>query len=306
MAVNQTRNAVFTEIGRMMATDKDLCIVSVDLAGPPFDAIRADYPDRYIEVGIAEQNAVAVACGLAAAGAKPIVYAANPFPLLRAFDQVRNCACAMKLPVTLVGLGTGFSVAECGTTHLTIEDVALASCCAGLEIISVSDVFMAAFYARKTALAKQPTYIRFGKWAGESLGDFTEDDDAKGYRKIRDGQTAAIVSTGCTVKMLSDTSLPAGVALFDWFRLSDSRAIAEALKPYGRILTVEEHVRRGGIGTLLLERFSDLGLTKGIERIGIDLENGYPGEYGTREYWLERFGMTGDHIVKRLGENRTE
>ncbi len=289
-----------------MATNDDLMIVSVDLAGPPFDEIRARYPDRYIGVGIAEQNAVSVACGLAAAGAKPIVYAANPFPLLRAFDQVRNCACAMRLPVTLVGLGTGFSVAECGTTHLTVEDISIAASCAGLDVVGVSDTEMATFFAKKTATCDKPTYLRFGKWAGEPLGVFGEREYAAGYRPIRAGKGAAIVSTGCTVKLLSETDLPAGVALYDWFRLSDPRGIAEELKGFDRILTVEEHQKRGGIGTLLLEAFNDLGITRSIKRIGIELPDGYPGEYGTREYWLDRFGITRDHVLKLLGENKTE
>ena len=306
MAVNQTRNAYFSEIARLMAANDDLMIVSVDLAGPPFDEIRARYPDRYIGVGIAEQNAVSVACGLAAAGAKPIVYAANPFPLLRAFDQVRNCACAMRLPVTLVGLGTGFSVAECGTTHLTVEDISLASSCAGLDVVGISDTEMATFFAKKTATCDKPTYLRFGKWAGDPLGVFGEREYAAGYRQIRPGKEAAIVSIGCTVKLLSETDLPTGVALYDWFRLSDPRGIAEELKGFDRILTVEEHQKRGGIGTLLLEAFNDLGITKTVKRIGIDLPDGYPGEYGTREYWLERFGVTRDHILELLGENKTE
>jgi len=306
MAVNQTRNAYFSEIARLMAANDGLMIVSVDLAGPPFDEIRARYPDRYIGVGIAEQNAVSVACGLAAAGAKPIVYAANPFPLLRAFDQVRNCACAMRLPVTLVGLGTGFSVAECGTTHLTVEDISLASSCAGLDVVGVSDTEMATFFAKKTATCDKPTYLRFGKWAGEPLGVFGEREYAAGYRQIRPGKKAAIVSTGCTVKLLSETDLPAGVALYDWFRLSDPRGIAEELKGFDKILTVEEHQKRGGIGTLLLEAFNDRGITRPIKRIGIEFPDGYPGEYGTREYWLDRFGITREHVLKVLGGNTTE
>ena len=277
-----------------------------DCEGITLDTIRAEYPDRYIEVGIAEQNAVSVACGLAAAGAKPIVYAANPFPLLRALDQIRNCACPMKLPVTIVGLGTGFSVAECGTTHLTIEDISLASCCAGLEIVSISDREMAAWYARKVPSTEKPTYLRFGKWADEPLGSFTVADEAAGYRMIRGGDGAVIVSTGCTVKLLAGMDLPANAALCDRFRLSDARSIAKGLARYETVLTVEEHQKRGGIGTLLLEAFNDLGITKTVKRIGIDLPDGYPGEYGTREYWLERFGVTRDHILELLGENKTE
>lgn len=127
---NKTRNVFFDKIYNLMKKDEDIVIISVDLAGPPFDRIRKDFPDRYIGVGIAEQNAIAVACGLCSVGKKAIVYASNPFSLFRGFDQIRNCVCMMKLPVIIVGLGTGFSLSDCGSTHFVIEDITLAATCA--------------------------------------------------------------------------------------------------------------------------------------------------------------------------------
>lgn len=300
MAANQTRNVFFERVSNLMAKNNDIVIVSVDLAGPPFDRIRKDYPDRYVGVGIAEQNSVAVACGLASTGKKVVVYAANPFPFLRAFDQIRNCACTMNLPITIVGLGTGFSVAECGTTHLTIEDIGLSSLCAGLDIFSVSDNDMAAYLADCFTSFTKPTYIRFGKWASETLGEFSDVTLNEGYRIVKEGSHAAIISTGCTVLLLKKMAIPSDVAIIDWFKLSDTEHICKVLRKYNEVLTVEEHVKRGGIGSLLLDAFNENGLDTKLKRMGIDLPNGYPQQYGDRAYWLQYFGITEENINNLL------
>lgn len=297
MATNQTRNVFFDKVYEQMICNTDIVIVSVDLAGPPFDRIRSDFPDRYVSVGIAEQNAVALACGLASTGKKVIVYAANPFPFLRALDQIRNCACVMELPITIVGLGTGFSVAECGTTHLTIEDIALASLCAGLDIYSISDDGIADYLATHFTSFSHPTYLRFGKWSGEKVGSVSEDVFGSGFRIVKQGKRIAVVGTGCTTQLLLKMDLPDDYAILDWFKLSDCASICESLSGYDTVITVEEHQRRGGIGSILLERFNDLGYSSRIHRIGIDLKDGYPQEYGNREYWLEKYGITREHIL---------
>lgn len=300
MAANNTRNVFFRMISELMSKDNNIYIVSVDLAGPPFDEIRNTYPDRYIPVGIAEQNSIAVSCGLASLGKKVIVYAANPFPLFRAFDQIRNCACTMNLPIIIVGLGTGFSVSECGTTHLTIEDIALSSLCSGLDIFSVSDIDVARKLAESIYLFNRPTYIRFGKWSDEPLSNYADIDFCKGYREIAKGNKVAIISTGCTVKLIKEMNLPDDVSLIDWFKLSSTTCLIEKLKNFETIITVEEHQLRGGLGSIILERFNDLGINKIIKRIGIDLLDSYPQEYGNREYWLDKFMISKQHILDLL------
>lgn len=303
MAANQTRNIFFEKIGKLMSKDESIIIVSVDLAGPPFDKIREDYPDRYVSVGIAEQNAVAMACGLAATGKKVIVYAANPFLFLRAFDQIRNCACTMELPIVIVGLGTGFSVAECGATHLIIEDIVLASLCSGLEIYSISDNSMAEFMADQITMFTEPTYLRFGKWAGVSAGVFDNEVYKAGYRIVKQGNKIAVVGTGCTTQLLLNMELSDNYTIYDWFKLSDYTALCKSLREYDEIIIVEEQLRRGGMGSMLLEAFNDCGYQNHIHRIGIDLSCGYPQEYGDRGYWLKKFSITKEHILSICGRN---
>ena len=299
---NQTRNTYFSRIYELMQRDERIVIISVDLAGPPFDKIRDCFPKRYIPVGIAEQNAISVACGLASIGKKVIVYAANPFTILRAFDQIRNAVCAMKLPITIVGLGTGFSVAECGSTHLTLEDVALTSLCAGLKIYSPSDNNSAYYLANEIQNVCFPTYIRFGKWAGENLGDINGDIFTCGYRKIKEGKDVAIVATGCSCKLLMDMGLSDRIAIFDWFEISNVDALVNELRNYTVVISVEEMLLRGGIGSILLEEFSDKGIASRIKRIGIILEKGYPQEYGDRKYWLEKYNITSNNINRIVEE----
>ena len=289
---NETRDVFFNKIFELMEQDRSIFIISVDLAGRPFDLIRKKHPERYIAIGIAEQNAISTACGLASTGKKVIVYAANPFPLLRAFDQIRNCACMMNIPITIVGLGTGFSVASCGSTHFTIEDITLGTICSGLKVLSVSDSNMAGFFANHFVDFNCPLYIRFGKWAGENFGSFCQNDFERGFRVVRKGKNTVIVATGCTVKYVFDMSIK-DVAVIDWFNITNTKHILEELVGYKQVIVVEEHILRGGLGSILLELYHDKRLDSSmLYRVGIRLDSGYPQEYGDREYWLDKFGIT--------------
>lgn len=295
MAVNQTRNTFFQQIAKEMESDKEIVIVSVDLAGPPFDVIRNQFPNRYISTGIAEQNAVAVACGLASCGKKPIVYAANPFPLLRALDQIRNGVCMMGLPVQIVGLGTGFSVSECGSTHFTLEDIALASLCQGLQIYSISDNKMAMELACALKYNKVPTYYRFGKWAGELLSH-AEIDYQIGYRELGNPGNVAIVATGCTVGLVNSMSFDRNVTIYDWFKPSYIDGLVQAIEGKKLVIVVEEMLRRGGLASIILEECNRQKKSIPIVSVGIDQQRGYAHNYGSREYWLEQCNITQESL----------
>ena len=131
MGAHEVRNVYLTRIIEEIKKGEDLYIVSADLAAPCMDEFRESCPRRYVSVGIAEQNLIAVASGLALSGKKVVAYAANPFTVTRAFDQIRNCVSMMNLPIVIAGLGAGFSVTECGATHFVLD-------CEGVDISEAS------------------------------------------------------------------------------------------------------------------------------------------------------------------------
>ena len=141
--MNGARYAYLRRVCELVEQGWDIVIVSEDYAAPMFDDFRVKYPQRFLSVGIAEQNGVAVACGLALAGKYPIVYGCAPFPLTRAVDQVKSAVAGMHLPMTILNSGVGFGVPEFGATHYNADDVAIVRGIPGIRIITPSDNPMA-------------------------------------------------------------------------------------------------------------------------------------------------------------------
>ena len=108
------RDSFFNEIYNQIRSDEDIYVITADLGAPSLDALRKDFPNRYISAGIAEQNLIEVSTGLAWTGKKVVAYGLNPFPITRAFDQVRCLMAELKVPFTLCALNAGLCSAESG------------------------------------------------------------------------------------------------------------------------------------------------------------------------------------------------
>jgi len=145
------RDAFFNRVYELAKGDKNIMIVSADMGAPSIDKFRDNLKEQYVDTGIAEQNAVLVASGLALSGKKPFVYAIMPFVTTRVHEFAKLELGLMKLPVTIVGVGTGYSYDDSGPTHHTIEDISIMRAIPNLEILSPSDSNMASFFADKTS-----------------------------------------------------------------------------------------------------------------------------------------------------------
>lgn len=303
MALNGARNWFFEEIGKQMEKH-DIYIVSADLAGPPFDYIRKEYPERYVAVGIAEQNMISVACGLALSGKKVIAYTANPFIALRAFDQVRNAVALMNLPITIVGYGTGFSISSYGTTHFITEDFAMMTLCPGLKIITITDNAVAE-KALKYVFSQShaPCYLRFDKDCSELVGNETIELE-KGWRILKKGDSTAIIGQGYSSKIAYEaaikTEFPAVIDIFGY--PFDENSLIEELVSYKKIIVIEEQQSRGGLSSMILEVMNDKGMSIPIIRMGVEYEGGLPEVYGSRTYWLNHYGIDVPHLIEKIKE----
>lgn len=303
MGQNTARNYFFEEIGKRLESE-DIYIVSADLAGPPFDFIRREYPDRYVSVGIAEQNLISVACGIAMTGRKVIAYAANPFISFRAFDQVRNAVSLMNLPITIVGLGMGFSVWVCGTTHFVTEDVSMMSLCPGLNTITVSDTDVAGKtleYILQGGHA--PCYVRFDKDCSDSMSG-KNFEIKKGWRYVRNGERILIIAQGYTSQMAHSADYgDENPSIMDIVMTPlDSDSFASEVKKYERLIVIEEQQLRGGLGSIVLEILNEYEISKPVKRMGIDYGGRFPEFYGSREYMMEYYHIGPADLVRQVRE----
>ena len=133
------RDKFFNTIFELIKSGEDIYVVSADLGAPSLDDLRKYFPERFISVGIAEQSLVSISAGLATAGKKVVAYGLNPFPVTRAFDQVRCLMGELKIPVTLCALNAGVCSAEAGYTHMAIDVFNIMKCVPCVRIFNPAD-----------------------------------------------------------------------------------------------------------------------------------------------------------------------
>src|ERR1700690_3140252 len=159
-----SRDAVFQELYDIAIRDSRVIVLSGDTGAMMFEKFQKNIPDQFYNLGLAEQNMMSVAAGLAKAGKRPFVYAISNFTTLRCLEQIRNDVCGMNLPVTILGSGTGFTYASDGMTHHMTEDVAIMRALPDMTIFSPSDYNSCALMVRHVyEHMETPVYLRFDK-----------------------------------------------------------------------------------------------------------------------------------------------
>lgn len=287
--------------------DRNIVILSDDFSAPALDKFRLELPSQYIFGGISEQNIMLVAAGLALEGKKPICYAIAPFLAMRCFEQTRLYAAGMDLPIILVGVGAGISYEDSGYTHHAVEDIAIMrtlphmTVCQPCDNKSVQEI---ADFALKT---RHPVYVRLDRYGIDELYS-QKHTFKKGFHIVAEAQTVTLVASGNMVKTtlavlekLKKENIEVGVIDLCTIPV-DECALIEALKASRYLLTLEEHVLRGGIGSYVLEVLADHEVNIKVKRVGLDYSNGFSREYGGRDVVHKQNGMDEDtitNLVKR-------
>ena len=302
MTYSSIRDIYFEAIYDLIKQGEDIVLVSADLAAPSLDKFRKDFGNRFVSVGIAEQNLITIACGIALTGKRVIAYGLNPFPITRAFDQIRNTVCSLNLPITIAVLNAGLCSAESGATHFAIEDLNLVRTLPLIKTINVSDQAMAKKAALNTAYSKQPSFVRFDKHINYRLYDEETIDFETGFAVIGSGKDIAIVTTGYHAGLIKNqidklNKFEMNITVIDCYAIPlNEEKLAKILEDFIVVVTVEENCIRGGIGSMVLELLSDNEIQKPVKRIAVDFKNGYPKNFGDRNYFMKKLGLDLDCI----------
>ena len=304
------RDTFFNKIYSMVESGEDIFVLSSDLGAPSLDDFRKNYPERFINVGIAEQCLIAMAAGLVEAGKKVVAYGLNPFPMTRAFDQFRCLMGEMKIPVTLCALNAGICSAAAGYTHMATEVFAMARMVPNVKIYYPSDETISEILAEKTLNFDEPRYILFDKIAGGKIYSDTALDFEKGYSLYQPGKDygVGLIGNSSHTKMLRSIAdqfaeKNISVTVFDVFSVPlDEKVFVEDLKKCSHLLTVEENVLQGGLGSYVLEILSDNHLNISIKRLGIDFKDGVPNVFMDRDYLRKLNGLDEAGIVSALNK----
>jgi transketolase len=298
------RDAIFNELCAIAAKDRRVMLLTDDQGAFGLDRFKQAAVSQYLNVGIAEQNLISVAAGLALGGKIPFVYGITPFMAMRCFEQIKVDLCCMKLPVTILGSGTGYSYASDGPTHHATQDVAILRTIPDITIYSPSDAETSAACVRLAYESGFPNYIRFERGVWPSLCDDFH-DFKKGIRALRKGCDILIVSTGTMVyrtmrlaEILSEHSVSAGVLEVYRIKPFPADELLKYINTAKRIVTLEENSLIGGVGSMVAELLVDSGCPKPMKRLATPDQHVYL--YGPREWILDHQGMDYNNMTSKI------
>jgi transketolase len=300
MQIKAMRDTFLASLYEKMRTDKTIFFLSADFGAPILDKIREEYPDRFINVGIAEQNLINVATGLALEGFSVYVYAIAPFITMRCFEQIRVNISVLshirEMNINIIGVGAGVSYTMSGPTHHCLEDLSIMKTLPNMEVFSPSDYSLAESYVERTLTIKKPKYIRFDAKPMKSLSQTIENFN-DGLRVLHKGTKVAIIATGYMTQKVIAIAQELKITLIDLYFINsyDKSKIEKILKEIETIVTIEEaFISSGGLDAEINYNFKD----KKIVNLGF--EKKYTFEVGSREFVHKKNGLGIEDIKNEI------
>lgn len=301
------RNMFANTIYEAARKDPRLCMVVADISpAGSMEKFRQEYPERFINVGVAEQIMIGLCAGMAMRGLRPFAYTIATFTFYRPFEFVRDDLCYQDLPVTIVGIGGGVTYNTLGSTHHAQEDVAVARAIPNFQVIAPCDPEEAKSAALWCAAdSEHPTYLRLGK-AGEPVLTANAGPFVFGkIRNIKPGTSTAIVGYGTILKMgmeiaarLEEKGESTAVYSLHTVKPLDKEGLAKILAKYRRVVVLEEMSPNGSIGKEVKALAYDCGSTAKVH--AFSLKDEFIHFYGKYEELLAVHGLSADIILKRL------
>ncbi len=302
IATRESYGNALVELGK---ENPNVVVLDADLAAATKTGVfKKEFPERFIDCGIAECNMVGIGAGLAAAGMVPFVSSFAMFAAGRAFEQVRNSVGYPHLNVKIGATHGGISVGEDGATHQCCEDIAVMRTIPGMTVIVPSDDVEAKAAVKAAAEMEGPVYMRFGRLAVPVINDTADYKFEIGKGTVlKEGTDVAIIANGLCVaealeaaKKLEADGINAKVINMATVKPLDEELVLAAAKETGKVVTVEEHSVIGGLGSAVCDVLSEK-LPTPVLKIGV---NDVFGHSGPAVELIKEFGLDGDSIAQKV------
>jgi transketolase len=306
--VGQGGSAFGITLMELMKKRDDIMVLSADMSTPAgLDKFKSSYPDHFMNVGIAEQNMIGIAAGLADEGYKVICVAQACFITMRCFEQVRQYTGYMGIPMVLIGIGSGLSLQYMGNTHYALEDFALMHTIPNMTVDAPCDALEACKALECAISSNGSTYIRLFGGTGVPVVHTDNVDYELGKAiTLRDGNDIAILACGSMVKQaieVADALTEKGIEC----EVIDVHTVIpfdnEALRSCSEkklIVTLEEHRVNGGLGSIVAERLKEKQIDVKFLKMGIKNFYPLPGSY---PYMLDQCGLSAEKISSSIINN---
>lgn len=294
--VKVTRDVFIEQICQRMYEDENIFFLCADFGSPKLDALRKMFDDRFINVGIAEQNLINVSTGLALEGYTVYAYAIAPFLTMRAYEQIRvNLSLQAQLKevnVNLIGVGAGLSYDVSGPTHHCLEDISIMRSLPNMIVFSPSDWILAQEFLDYSISVKKPKYLRLD---GKPIPRIYEDTDGinfeNGFSELLHGEDVCLVTTGYMTHKAIDIAKKieaahnTSIGVVDIYMLKpvNEDLLFEKIKKYPHVITLEEaFINKGGLDALISSILDCRNSGVRLTRMGFG--DAYVFDIGSREY----------------------
>ncbi|MDU1603722.1 MAG: transketolase family protein [Clostridium sp.] len=286
--------------------NKNIVVLDADLSkSTKTNGFKKEFPDRFFNAGIAEQNLMGMAAGMSNIGLVPFASTFAVFATGRAFEIIRNSICYPKANVKIAATHAGITVGEDGGSHQSIEDIALMCSLPNMTVIVPADHREAMEATKAAAMMEGPVYLRFGRCNTEDIFDDSYKFEIGKGTEIKKGDDAAIIASGMMVqkaieaaKYLESEGIHVRVINISTIKPIDKEIIIKAAKETKGIVTAEEHSIIGGLGSIVSSVVCDKYPCK-VKMIGIEDKFG---ESGTPDELMEKFKLTSDAISESIKE----
>jgi len=299
------RTTFITVLMELAEIDDKIFLITPDMGFSVFERFIEKYPERFLNTGVAEQNAIGVAAGFALSGFKPYIYSIAPFALMRCYEQIRLDVAYMKINIKIVGAGGGFSYGSLGTTHHIIEDFAIAKVLPNMIVCAPADPVEARQIFEQSLCIESPMYIRLAK-NNEPLVHAPDDviNIGKAFT-LKEGNDFEIITTGTITNRviewypkLKKQGISAGITVFPTIKPLDLEFLDTLIKTEKKIFIVEEHNIVGGLGESICAYLGLKNAKNKIRHLGIpDVYSHY---VGSQQFILDKFGLYDVPDINRI------
>ena len=284
--------------------DERVLFIGSDLGPGVLDDFKKNIPERFFMEGIAEQHIIGMTAGLAFDGFIPYVNTIAVFLTRRCFEQLAMDLCFHDLPVRLIGNGGCLVYAPLGSTHQAIEDIGILRTLPNMTIVAPCDANEMKRLMDASLDWPHPLYIRLAKGGDPRISKPELGFEIGKGIHLRPGNNVLFVTTGITTQRamtaaqsLGDENIDCGVFHMHTIKPFDNEGLMQVAKSAELVITIEEHMLNGGLGSAVLESFSDHGMIKRVVRLGIP--DVFAKQYGSQDILMARFGLDPENILRQ-------
>jgi transketolase len=295
------RQAFVRQLLEAAVKDPTIVLITGDLGYGVLDEFAQTLPQQFINAGVAEQTMASLAGGLASLDKKVFIYSIGNFSTLRCLEQIRNDICSMNHSVTVVSVGAGFSYGPQGYTHYAIEDISVMRSLSKMNVYCPSDSHEVSAVLSTILKEGKPSYLRLGKGGEPVLHKTMLPEDFEDGVALRAGPDATLIFTGAigsqvlgAAEILSSSGIEVEVLSFP--KVSPI-SVNNIQNQTSTLFTIEEHVTRGGFGSAVLERLSEVDSTRRVKMLGVNYDGQSLGSHG---YLQELTGLSAVKIAEHV------